>query len=389
MDTTTQRPLAAPALFRARAAISAAFLLMGFGVGLWAGHIPIIQDKLSIDLSVIGFALLTMAIGAMVSMPLSGWVVGHIGSRRPTAIAMIAYLIIVPTPLLAGTVPLLFVAAFFFGFSLGAFDVVANVQASEIETARGRPTMSSFHAFYSIGTMIGAAAAGFLIFIGWSGGFGAAFVCVFAVTLGVGAAGRFYPSDPKPGEGPHFALPNRVLFGLGAICFFAYAIEGAVTDWSALYLTDVLDATPARATTGLVLFSLAMAGFRLFGDPIVERLGRRAVLAGGGVICSVGLAITIAAPWPLLASVGFGLVGVGAANIVPVLFSWGARTPGIPPGVGVAAIATTGYLGFLSAPPILGFIADGYGLSTSLFVVLIMGLVMAVLGFTRKRPPPA
>lgn len=384
MDTTPQRLLAAPDLFRARAAISVAFLLMGFGVGLWAGHIPVIQEKLDIDLGVIGLALLTMAVGAMVSMPLSGWIVGHVGSRRPTTIAMLAYMVIVPLPLLAGIVPVLFIGTFFFGFTLGAFDVVANVQASEIETARERPTMSSFHAFYSIGAMIGAWIAGELISFGWGDGTGAVAVCLVLIVVGGFAAAYFYPSGPTPGEGPRFALPNRFLLALGAICFFGYAIEGAVTDWSALFLTDVRGQTPADATWGLVFFSFAMATFRLFGDPIVARLGPRVVLGGGGLICAAGLLITIAVPSPLVGALGFGLVGVGAANVVPVLFSVGARAPGVPPGVGVAAIATIGYLGFLSAPPILGFIGDGFGLTTSMGLVLVMGLVMAVLGVKRR-----
>ncbi|MCP4382643.1 MAG: MFS transporter [Hyphomicrobiales bacterium] len=384
MDTTPQRLLAAPALFRARAAISIAFLLMGFGSGLWAGHIPVIQERLAIDLGVIGMALLTMAIGAMVSMPLSGWIVGHVGSRRATAISMLAYVVIVPLPLVAGTVPLFIVAAFLFGFSLGAFDVAANVQASEIETARDRPTMSSFHGFYAIGAMTGAWIAGYLILFGWGDGTGAVGVCIILAAIGVCAALNFYPSGSTPGEGPRFALPNRFLLALGAICFFGYAIEGALQDWSALFLTDVRGQTPAEATIGPTVFFLAMAAFRLFGDPIVARLGPRLVLGGGGLTCAAGLLVAIALPSPLASILGFGLVGMGVANVVPVLFSIGARAPGVPPGVGVAAIATIGYLGFLSAPPILGFIADGYGLTISLIVVLVMGLALAFLGYTRK-----
>ena len=170
------------------------------------------------------------------------------------------------------------------------------------------------------------------------------------------------------------------MLALGAIAFLGYAIEGAVTDWSALFLTVVRDATPATAAVGYALFSLAMAAFRLFGDPVVARFGNRRVLVGGGLLIAAGLGLALAAPWPLVGAVGFGLVGVGAANVVPVLFSASARAPGVPPGIGVAAVATMGYTGYLFAPPILGFVAHQYGLSASIALVLAMGLGMSWLG---------
>jgi hypothetical protein len=158
-----------------------------------------------------------------------------------------------------------------------------------------------------------------------------------------------------------------------------------VTDWSALYLTSVKGAAPAAAAAGFALFSLAMAACRLTGDAIVARLGGGTVLIGGGLLIALGLGVALASPWPLVGALGFGILGIGAANIVPVLFSRAARTPGVEPSLGVAAVATLGYSGFLATPPALGLVADAHGLSASLGIVLLMGIAIAVMSAIHRN----
>jgi MFS family permease len=372
--------------FRARVAVSIAFFILGAGPGLWAVHIPVVQERLGISPAILGLALLVMAIGAVLAMPIMGWAVGHVGSRIPTAAGMIIYMAITPLPILAGNVPFFFVALFFFGLLMGGLDVVGNVQAAEVETLRQKPTMSSFHAFYSIGALGGALVGALVIGQGWGDGIGAMTVCIVLLALGAIAAGNLLPSE-KPIEGaPRFALPDRAVLGLGILAFLCFAIEGAVTDWSALFLTSAKSATPEHAAFGYAAYALAMAGLRLFGDPIVHRLGPKPVTVGGSLLCVLGLAIALASPWPLVGAIGFGLVGVGAANVVPVVFSAAARTPGVPSGVGVSAVATLGYSGFLVFPPILGFAADLFGLSAAIGIVLLMSAAMAWLGARQALP---
>ena len=380
MDTIQERPPAISEVTRARIAVSVVFLLVGIGPGVWAVHIPLIKERLAIDPAILGLALLTMAMGAVVSMPLSGWIVGRTGSRKPTAVALLVYLAILPLPILAPNVPVFFGTLFVFGLLIGGIDVLANVQASEVEIARKRPTMSSFHAFYSIGALSGALIGAFVISQGWGDGSGAIGTAIVCFCLGLLAVRHLYPGKSHGNEGPRFALPSKAVLGLGLIAFLSYALEGAITDWSALFLTTVREATPTTAAVGFALFALSMSIFRLFGDPIVARLGGRTVVAGGGLISAIGLAIALLVPWPLAGAVGFGLVGVGVANAVPVVFSAGAKTPGVSPGMGVAAVATMGYIGFLLAPPLLGFVGHEYGLTASLGLVLAMGLGIAILG---------
>lgn len=368
---------------RARIAVSIAFFILGIGPGLWAVHIPLVQERLGISPGILGLALLVMAAGAVIAMPVMGWAVGHLGSRLPTAAGVLLYMVVTPLPILADSVPLFFLALFFFGLLMGGLDVTGNVQAADVEALRGRPTMSSFHAFYSIGALSGALAGAFVIARGWGDGRGAAGICAILFVVGALAVRHLLRSD-KPEQGPKFAFPPAAVIGLGLIAGLVFAIEGAVTDWSALFLTSEKAATPETAAFGFATYALAMAGLRLVGDPIVHRLGARRIVVGGGLLCVLGLAIALASPWPLLGAMGFGLVGLGAANIAPVCFSAGARTPGVAPGIGVSAVATMGYSGFLIFPPILGFAADLIGLSASIGIVLAMSALMALLG-SRQR----
>jgi MFS family permease len=370
--------------FRARVSVSIAFLLLGAGPGLWAVHIPVVQERLGLNPAVLGLALLVMAGGAVLAMPIMGWAVGHVGSRIPTAAGMMLYMAAIPLPILADSIPFFFFALFLFGLLMGGLDVVGNVQAAEVEALRGKPTMSSFHAFYSIGGLGGALVGALLIGNGWGDGRGAAGVCVILLALGAMAAGNLLPSE-RPIEGaPRFALPSRAVLGLGLLAFLCFAIEGAVTDWSALFLTNVKVATPETAALGYAAYAFAMAALRLFGDPVVHRLGPKSITVGGSLLCVVGLGIALASPWPLVSALGFGLVGLGAANIVPVMFSAGANTPGVASGVGVSAVATMGYSGFLVFPPILGFAADLFGLSAAIGIVLVMSVAMAWLGLRQR-----
>jgi MFS family permease len=174
------------------------------------------------------------------------------------------------------------------------------------------------------------------------------------------------------------------MIALGLLAFLAYAAEGAITDWGALFLTGVKQASPESAAIGFSVFAFAMSIFRLFGDPIVARLGARTTILGGGILIAAGLAIAVPAPAAWISVAGFALVGIGVANVVPVVFSMSARTPGVAAGVGVASVATFGYAGFLLFPPILGFVANHFGLPASLVLVLAMGLVIAALGAARR-----
>jgi MFS family permease len=376
-------------LRRARIAVSICFFVLGAGTGVWAVHIPLVQSRLGIDPAVLGLALFALAIGAVGTMPLTGIALSRYGSRLPTQVLGIAFPVVFPLAILAPTTPLLFASLFLFGAALGGLDVAMNTQATEVEAGRGRPTMSSFHGFFSVGALSGAGIGSLILAIGWGNGSGAVVVAVVFLAMAIGAAINLLPTAaPPPGtgpRGPRFTLPDRAVLGVGFISFLAFAGEGAVTDWSALFLVEVKHASAAGAGLGYAVFSVAMTVCRLTGDAVVARLGGfTTVLAGGGLVAA-GMVLAIVAPSPLLSSLAFAIVGVGAANIVPVAFSAAARIPGVSPAAGVAAATTLGYSGFLIFPPLIGFVARSFGLSAALVTVAIMGVAIATLAGQVRR----
>ena len=387
MDTTP-RNIAAPeaGLGRARVAVSLVFLVLGCGNGLWAVHIPIVTQRLGLDPGVVGLALFTAAVGAVGTMPLTGMALGRFGSRLPTAVLALIYPVVLPLPILAPSTPFLFVVMLLFGATMGGLDVAMNMQAAEVETARRRPTMSSFHGFFSLGALAGSSLGGLLIAAGWGNGSGGVLVGIVLLAVAAWAGTNLWRSERRPAaSGPRFALPPLALVGLGAITFLAFAGEGAVTDWSALFLATVKQSGAAAAASGVVAFSVAMVVCRLTGDAVVARLGRMTTAVAGGGLVAVGMIVAVVGPTPLLSAPGFAIVGIGAANLVPVAISAAARVPGISPGIAVAGVTSMGYVGFLFVPPILGFIARAWGLPASLIVVAGMGLAIAALAGSVRR----
>jgi hypothetical protein len=281
--------------------------------------------------------------------------------------------------LLAGSIPVFFLSVLVFGSTIGSLDVSMNLQATEIEAARQKPTMSSFHGFFSLGGLVGAGLGAAIIAAGWGDGSGAALLAAVLFALGIPAGLNLWPSRPAAGAGPHFALPNRAALALGALALLSFGIEGSITDWSALYLATVKHASVAGAGAGFAAFSVTMAVLRLVGDPVVARLGPRKTVIGGGAIMTAGLLLAIVAPWAPVAAAGFALVGVGAANVVPVAFSGASRVAGMPSNLGIAAVTTMGYVGFLATPPVLGLVAHTFGLSASMAVVALMSAAVALI----------
>jgi predicted MFS family arabinose efflux permease len=379
----------------ARWAISAIFLLNGAGIGLWAAHVPVVQARAGIDTGTLGLLLLTIAGGAIAAMPLSGWLSGRWGTR---AVALGSAGLFALTGVLlmnvAGTAAL-FLAAFAFGASNGVLDVSMNANAAEVEVARGVPTMSSFHGFFSLGGLLGAALGGLVIGAGWGDGRGALAAGVIIALAAALAAPHLYrpvlavpPQDAGGQRSPqesHFALPRGPALFLGLLGLLCFAVEGALVDWSALLLTERTRAEPASAALGYSAFSVAMAACRFAGDRLVLRFGAPRMMVFGGLGMFGGLMLAVLSTHFVLSALGFALIGVSAANVVPVIFAAAARMPGMSAGGGLATVATLGYAGLLMAPPLIGSIAAHTNIAVALGVLSLSGLVIAANAGIVKR----
>jgi len=362
-----------------RGAVAVCFFINGAVLASWVPHIPAIKSRHMLTDGALGLVLLSMAVGSVLALPAAGWLVGRLGSRVMTAAAGIGICLALPLPVVSPTVALLSLSLAILGAFNGLLDVSMNAQAAEVERRVGRSIMSSFHALFSLGGFAGALAAGRAMASGISDAAHVGIATVVALSA-VALARPGLVSTPVVDDpaGPVVARPSGTLVALGILALLGLMAEGAMADWSAVYLHDVLGSSSAVAAVGFAAFSLAMAAGRLSGDALVRQLGPRRVLRGSSAVAALGLGLALLVGRPAIGIVGCALVGVGIANIIPILFSAAARVPGVPPGRALAAVASTGYLGFLAGPPLIGVVAEAAGLATGLGLVSAACAIIAL-----------
>ena len=366
-------------LFPARAAISAVFFINGAVFASWIAHIPVVKMQHAISDGGLGLVLLSTAAGSVLALPVAGWLIARWGSRVMTGAAALGFCLVLPLPVLSPNVAGLAVALALFGACNGTLDVSMNAQAVALEERSPRPIMSSLHGLWSLGGVGGAVAASGAMALGVDAiGHVIGVVIVSAAAVGL-ALGGLLPAAPRTGNAaPVFAKPAPALLGLGLVTFCGLLAEGAVGDWSAVYLHDALGSSPAAAAAGFAAFSLMMATGRFVGDRLSMVLGPSRLLRASGATATIGLggALLVGKPGPAI--VGFGLVGLGIANVIPVVFSAAGRVSGVPPATALAAVATTGYAGYLAGPPLIGLVAETTSLSLALGILVAVCAMIAV-----------
>lgn len=361
-----------------RLGVKTFFFTNGFVFASWVAHIPSVKTGLSLSDGDLGLLLLAIAFGSLIALPLAGGVVSRFGSRRITFVAASGYCLLLPFLIMAGSLPPMLLGLAMFGACNATLDVAMNAQAVEVERLYDRSIMSSFHALYSFGGLAGASAASGAMAIGIADS--SHVLTTSAVTLAAISIAYWFLAPGHPAgksSDPVFALPRGVLMGLGLLALIGLLSEGAIADWSAVYLRDQLGSSPAQAATGFAAFSLTMAFGRLFGDHGVNRLGSATTLSITSLIAAAGVSLALLVRDTLMATIGFGLAGLGIANIIPILFSVAGRVKSTSPGGAIAAVATTGYLGYLVGPPVIGFVADATNLAIGLGVVSLLCLLSA------------
>ncbi|WP_376088679.1 MFS transporter [Roseomonas sp. CCTCC AB2023176] len=365
----------------ARLGTTLVFLVTGIGTGAWAASLPAFQSRLGLSEGALSIALLAFAAGAVLSMPVAGLLAPRLGTGRATRWLGLAFAAATLLPPLAGGLASLSVLALLLGAAMGATDVAMNAHASHVESRWDGAIMSSFHAAFSAGGLVGAGLGAGIAWLGGAEGWimaGAGLLCLALV----GAAWPRIGPGEAGGGGPAFRLPGRAALGLGAAAGACMVAEGAMADWSAVYLSTVAKASPPVAAAGYAVFSAAMVLGRLTGDRIVRALGPARVAAGGGALAALGYAL--AAATPELAIAGCALIGLGLSNIVPVLFSAAGRL-GPSPATGIAMVATAGYAGFLLGPPVVGGIASVTGLRAAFILLALLAGAVAVMGARLRR----
>ncbi len=362
---------------RARAAVTAAFFLNGLVFSSWYSRLPDIAEELDLGTGALGLALFGAPVGLLIAQPLTGALMATVGARRLVVAAPI-WLALGVAPALAVDAPTLALATFAVGAANGVLDVSMNVEGLAVERAGTKRIFNSLHAAFSFGALAGAGIG----IVATSADLDplphlAIVVCAGAAAAAV--ASRWLP--PVGGEashGPRFARPSRRLAALGAIAFCVLLAEGAVFDWSGIFIRRETDAAIGLAPAGLAAFNLAMGFGRLSADGLAERLGSAALGRAGALVGAVGLGTALVLSNPAGAIAGFAVMGLGLASVFPLALRAAGYDPDVA-GPAVAAVSSVGYAGLLTGPPAIGLLAELLGLAGALACVCAVLLVVAAL----------
>jgi predicted MFS family arabinose efflux permease len=358
----------------ARIAISALFFINGFAFATWVSRIPGVQEALGLSAASLGAALAGIGAGSLMGMPMTGWLIPRYGSRPvvwTTTIASAATLLL---PALASDAIVLGVALALFGASLGSMDVAMNAQGVELEQRYGSPIMSTFHALWSLGGMSGAGLGGMIAAAGAGVAIHFASVALALLVLTAVVLPRLIRAPPTPHATAGRLRVSRTLVTLSLLAVCIMVSEGAMADWTSVYLASELGAGPGLAAAGFAVFSGAMTAGRLGGDWMTSRIGRVKIVRIGAVLAACGLAAALVVETVPAALAGFLCVGAGLSVIIPLVFSAAGRLDSRSAGSGLAVVTTAGYFGFLAGPPVIGFAAEQISLPGAL------GLVVALAG---------
>ncbi|MBQ7498914.1 MAG: MFS transporter [Selenomonas sp.] len=362
-------------------ATRAVFFIGGFGAASWAPLVPLLRERLAIGEDILGLLLLCIGIGSLLTMPLSGAAAVRLGCRKVLTFASLAFAVLL---FLLSQVSEILVAVpvlLLFGAIMGCIDVVVNIQAVIVEKASGRRLMSGMHGLWSVGGFAGAGLFGV-----WVGGLGLSPTASTLIAAGIMTGTILFFARfllPYGGEagGRMLAVPRGIVTFVGIIACIAFLVEGAIMDWSGVFLTAVRGFDMSLAGTGFTVFSAAMLTMRLIGDRLVQEMGQKRVILGGSLLALAGFLAVIFAPEAWLLYAGFFAIGVGSANIVPVFFSLLGRQKDMPIGLAVPAVSTLGYLGILMGPAAIGALAHAASLYAAFGLLAGLAAVQFVIAW--------
>ncbi|MBB3228477.1 putative MFS family arabinose efflux permease [Luteibacter sp. Sphag1AF] len=363
------------------------FLLSGIGMASWAPMVPFAKANLGLDEASLGMVLLCMGCGATAAMPLAGFLTHRYGNRNVIGVSALLLCLALPLLTVAPSAWWLGAALLFFGATLGVVDVAMNAHAVDVEKHAARPMMSGFHGVFSIGGLVGSVVMSALLRAG-----APLLSCAIAVSvlLFVVVATQWkhllaHVDDESTSTHTGFRMPSPMAFLLGFLCMIVFLAEGAMLDWSAVFLRFSRGFDISMAGLGYAVFSVAMATGRLLGDRITAKLGPVMIVRLGSFIAAIGFVVATTLPWGYAGLLGFLLVGMGASNIVPVLFSAAGRLPGTSAGIAIATVTALGYAGMLAGPAVIGFAAHAFSLPVALFGIGVLLILVTLSANIARR----
>lgn len=355
------------------------FFIAGLTYSSWACRIHDIKAQFGFNNAELGSILFALPVGLMISLPISGWMVTRVGSRRVLIAAGLLFPFMLCMIGLAAQVWQLVIVLFLFGFLNNVFEIAMNTQAVGIEVLYKRSIMASFHGLWSLAGFAGVAIGTLAIGLEWPVWTHFLLIGVLCWLLVAVSWKNLLPEDEPSDSQPLFAKPDSHILKLGIIAFASLVTEGTMFDWSGIYFQKVVVVPEAYTTVGYIAFMGTMAGGRFISDSMVTRLGIKRVLQYSGIISTAGLLLAILLPHIITATLGFLLVGIGVSSIVPLVLALAGKSKTLPPGVAIAAVSTVGFLGFLIGPPLIGFIAEATDLRWSFALIAVLGFGTTLL----------
>jgi fucose permease len=385
---------------RARRGVTVVFFVYGAALATWVSRIPLIKQNLGLDTAQLSLALLGSPVGLIVATQLVSTLVGRFTSAAVTRWGVVAASAAMVLPAFAWNLGSLAVSLFLLGMALGSLDIAMNTQGVAIERGYARPIMSGIHGMYSVGVLVGAAVGSLAAHEGVDPRIHFALAAVVLATTGAVASGALLGAEADAvsrdadavagGRVPPRLAHHPALIALGAIAFCCLFAEGAVDDWSGVYLHEGQGASLGLAPLAAAACGIGMAIGRFGGDAVIARYGRPATLWRAALIAGAGMTLAVLAPAPSVAIAAYAVLGLGVATIVPIAFTLGGRAEGVPPAWGISRVTMLGYAGLFASPPAIGLVAQATGLAAALAIPAVLLVLVAPLSrLTTPRPDRA
>ncbi|WP_286667381.1 MFS transporter [Variovorax flavidus] len=355
------------------------FFGSGFVFATWGVHIPTVKAHYGVNEAQLGLAMLAAGVGALLGLTQASRWIGRHGARSTAGVCGATYALLLAGLLIMPAYAALLGLLAVFGIVTSVFDVAINTEAAQLELRGGKPLMSGMHGMFSLGGMVGAMTGGAAIAAGMAPQHHLMLVAtVMALSIAVSARWMLPKESTAFASDDHgFRLPRGTLAVLGLLAALGLIAEGAIYDWSVLYLHQELRSPQQQAALAYASFSAAMAMARFGGDAMRARFAPAVLLRGSALLAAASMTLVLLTDMPWLALAGFAGVGVGFANVVPILFAASARVPGVEPARGIAAVSAAAYLGFMAGPPVIGFVAQVSSLTVALYVVVAFAAALA------------
>lgn len=368
-----------------RIATSVFFFISGLGYSSWASRIPSIQQQLHLNEAQLGAVLFALPIGLMLTMPVTGKLLGAFSSRKIMMFGAMLFNVVLSLPGFTTNVWQLALLLFCFGSARNLLNLSMNAQAVQVQHLFPQSIMTTFHGIWSVAGFTGAAIGYLMVSMNIAPSYHLLLVSVLLLGFTVYYYPKTFPDQPvvETTKRAVFALPDKSLLKYSLICFACMATENTMYDWSGLYFEKVIGASKSTAVAAFVIYMIAMTTGRFSGDRLVKKLGIQSILHYSGWLILTGLLLAILLPYPVTAGIGFIFAGLGVSCVVPLVFSLAGKSKGANSGQTLASISTIGYLGFLVVPPLIGFVAQATSLRISFAIIAICG--MGIVGMTRKN----